>query len=257
MLDLIEKRLERFALDYVRLDGSVPQRKRQQLVHRFQKTPACRLFMTTNAGSTGLNLQAANTVINVDLPWNPAVLEQRISRAHRMGQKRPVDVYLLVSIDTFEERLLSTLADKRDLALAALDPESNVSELKMRSNMDNLKRRLENLIGEPPVASEDRTLQRKVDARGGRTGGPATTRGRRRQPGDIRRLPAGQLDHSQRCGGIRATRWCAKSAAGLESLVRHDDQGRPQLQLTLPDANSLDQLAGALARLVGLTQGVK
>ena len=106
MLDLIEKQLARFEFDYVRLDGSVPQRKRQQLVHRFQKTPACRLFMTTNAGSTGLNLQAANTVINVDLPWNPAVLEQRISRAHRMGQKRPVDVYLLVTVDTFEERLL-------------------------------------------------------------------------------------------------------------------------------------------------------
>ena len=46
--------------------------------------------ITTNAGSTGLNLQAANTVINVDLPWNPAVLEQRIARAHRMGQQQPV-----------------------------------------------------------------------------------------------------------------------------------------------------------------------
>ena len=74
MLDLIERQLKRFDIEYVRLDGSVPQRKRQQLVHRFQKTPSCRLFMTTNAGSTGLNLQAANTVINVDLPWNPAVL---------------------------------------------------------------------------------------------------------------------------------------------------------------------------------------
>ena len=62
------------------------------------------MFITTNAGSTGLNLQAANTVINVDLPWNPAVLEQRIGRAHRMGQQRPVQVYVLVTEETIEEK---------------------------------------------------------------------------------------------------------------------------------------------------------
>ncbi len=157
MLNLIERQLRRFQVEYVRLDGSVPQRKRQQLVHRFQKDPVCRLFMTTNAGSTGLNLQAANTVINVDLPWNPAVLEQRISRAHRMGQQRPVDVYLLVSTETFEERLLSTLEDKRELALAALDPDSKVKNLNLRTHGDDLKRRLERLLGERPVALEDRT----------------------------------------------------------------------------------------------------
>jgi SNF2 family DNA or RNA helicase len=84
---LIEHQIKRFKLDFVRLDGSVPRKMRQQLVHQFQRDPACRLFLMTNAGSTGLNLQAANTVINVDLPWNPAVLEQRAARAHRMGQR--------------------------------------------------------------------------------------------------------------------------------------------------------------------------
>ncbi len=61
-------------------------------MNQLQGDPECKLFIATNAGSTGLNLQAANTVINVDLPWNPAVLEQRIGRAHRMGQERPVQV---------------------------------------------------------------------------------------------------------------------------------------------------------------------
>ena len=84
-----------------------------------------------------------------------------------MGQKRPVDVYVLVTDDTFEERMLGTLADKRDLALAALDPDSDVTQLKLRSNMDDLKRRLENLIGEPPVAPEDRTLKQPGPARDG------------------------------------------------------------------------------------------
>ncbi len=72
MLDLIEPLLKARKLDYVRLDGQVPQKDRQALVNRFREDPNCRLFITTNAGSTGLNLQAANTVINVDLPWNPA-----------------------------------------------------------------------------------------------------------------------------------------------------------------------------------------
>ena len=89
----------------MRLDGSVPQKKRQELVNRFQTDPDCQLFVATNAGSTGLNLQAANTVINVDLPWNPAVLEQRIARAHRMGQTQPVQVYVLVTEETIEESL--------------------------------------------------------------------------------------------------------------------------------------------------------
>ena len=64
------------------------------------------------------NLQAANTVVNVDLPWNPAILEQRIARAHRMGQKRAVQVYILVTESTIEEGLLATIAAKKQLAIA-------------------------------------------------------------------------------------------------------------------------------------------
>jgi len=129
MLTLIERQIKPLKLDCVRLDGSVPQKKRQQLVHQFPRDPTCRVFLTTNAGSMGLNLQAANTVINVDLPSNPAILEQRIARAHRMGQKNPVQVYLLMSEGTIEEKLLATLSAKHDLALAALDMESNVREV--------------------------------------------------------------------------------------------------------------------------------
>ena len=152
MLDLIEKQLRTHKLPWVRLDGSVPQRKRQELVHEFQHDPSCRLFLTTNAGSTGLNLQAADTVVNVDLPWNPAVLEQRIGRAHRMGQKRPVHAYVLVTTNTIEESLLATLASKRELALAALDPDSDVSRVELAGSMDDLKRRLELLLGAKPEA---------------------------------------------------------------------------------------------------------
>ena len=165
MLDLIERRiLRKLKLRYVRLDGSVPQKRRQQLVHEFQREPGCRLFIATNAGSTGLNLQAANTVINVDLPWNPAVLEQRISRAHRMGQKGPVQVFVLVTEGTLEERLLGTLAAKHKLAQAALDPDSDVTAVDLVSGMDELKSRLEILLGarpEAPLDVSERTKRRE------------------------------------------------------------------------------------------------
>ena len=161
MLGLIERRIERFQLGYVRLDGSVPQKKRQQLVQQFQHDSKCRLFMTTNAGATGLNLQAANTVINVDLPWNPAILEQRIARAHRMGQKNPVHVYVLVTEETIEEKLLGTLSAKHDLALAALDMESKVREVALSSGMEELKRRLEVLLGAPADAPVDESEKQR------------------------------------------------------------------------------------------------
>src|SRR5262249_4788665 len=64
---------------------------------------------------TGLNLQAADTVINLEVPWNPAVLEQRIARVHRMGQHRPVQVFHLVTRDSIEERVLRTLERQREL----------------------------------------------------------------------------------------------------------------------------------------------
>ena len=85
------------------------------LLERFRDDPECRVFLSTDAGGTGLNLQAADTVINLEVPWNPAVLEQRIARVHRMGQHRPVQVFNLVTRDSIEERVLRTLELKRSL----------------------------------------------------------------------------------------------------------------------------------------------
>jgi superfamily II DNA/RNA helicase len=161
MFDLIEPLLRKRKLDCVRLDGSVPQMKREELVHRFQNDAACRLFLTTNAGSTGLNLQAANTVINVDLPWNPAVLEQRIARAHRMGQSQGVQVFVLVTEGTIEESLLATIAAKKHLAIAALDMESDVDAVDVASGIQELKGRLEVLIGARCEAPLDESARRQ------------------------------------------------------------------------------------------------
>ncbi len=119
--DIVIRRLDARDLGYVSFHGGVPSEKRPALVERFRDDPTCRVFLSTDAGSTGLNLQHASTLINMDLPWNPAVLEQRIARIHRMGQKHPVRIVNFVSKGTIEEGMLSVLAFKRSLSAGILD----------------------------------------------------------------------------------------------------------------------------------------
>ena len=120
--ELIIRRLEANGWDYVLFHGGVPGAKRGALVDRFRDDPACRVFLSTDAGGLGLNLQhAASTVINMDLPWNPAILEQRIGRVHRMGQARTVQVVNFVAEGTIEENMLATLAFKKSLFAGVLD----------------------------------------------------------------------------------------------------------------------------------------
>jgi superfamily II DNA or RNA helicase len=249
MLGLIEPLLRQVGIDFVRLDGKVPQKKRQEIVHRFQNDPACRAIIMSNAGTTGLNLQAANTVINVDLPWNPAVLEQRIGRAHRMGQKRRVQVYLLVTEDTIEEKLLGTLSAKHDLALAALDVDSEVSEVELRSGMEELKRRLERLLGEKPATPIDVSQQRAVELE---TQAIAARRDKVASAGGellgaaIKLL--GELIDTGR--GQPAPETVEQVRAGLNRCADRDPDGRLQLRVTLPNDQALDGLATTLAKLL-------
>jgi superfamily II DNA or RNA helicase len=120
--ELIIRRLEAAGWGYVLFHGGVPGAKRGALVERFRDDPSCRAFLSTDAGGVGLNLQhAASAVVNMDLPWNPAVLEQRIGRVHRMGQTRGVQVVNFVAEGTIEEGMLSTLAFKRSLFAGVLD----------------------------------------------------------------------------------------------------------------------------------------
>jgi superfamily II DNA or RNA helicase len=253
MLNLIEPLLQKQKLPYVRLDGSVPQKKRQGLMHQFQTDPDCRLFITTNAGSTGLNLQAANTVINVDLPWNPAVLEQRISRAHRMGQKRPVQVFLLVTENTLEENLLTTLSAKHELSLAVLDPDSDTQQVDMATGIEELKRRLEILLGEKPDAAEDESMRAQVEreaaalakkekiaAAGGKLVGAAFA-----FIGEMFAASAESEEMTQMTAAFRSK---------LHDCMEKGEDGTLKMTIALPDEAFLDNMARSLAQMAAAGQ---
>src|SRR5271170_4361685 len=144
--EILIRRLEARELGYVSFHGGVPSDQRPALVERFRDDPTCRVFLSTDAGGTGLNLQHASTLVNMDLPWNPAVLEQRIGRIHRMGQVRPVRVINFVSKGTIEEGMLSVLAFKRSLSAGILDGGS--SEISLGgSRLNRFMKDVENVTG--------------------------------------------------------------------------------------------------------------
>src|SRR5438045_3272264 len=144
--DIVIRRLEARGIGYVSFHGGVPSEKRPELVQRFRDDPACRVFLSTDAGSTGLNLQHASTLVNMDLPWNPAILEQRIARIHRMGQERPVRVINFVAKGTIEEGMLSVLAFKRSLSAGILDGGSGEISLG-GSRLNRFMKDVENVTG--------------------------------------------------------------------------------------------------------------
>ena len=75
MLELVQELAEKMGLGFASHTGALSQDKRREEIARFKQDPECRLFLSTDSGSVGLNLQIANVVINLDLPWNPAKLE--------------------------------------------------------------------------------------------------------------------------------------------------------------------------------------
>ena len=144
--DIVIRRLEARGIGYVSFHGGVPSEKRPALVERFRDDPDCRVFLSTDAGATGLNLQHASTLVNMDLPWNPALLEQRIARIHRMGQKRPVQIVNFVAKGTIEEGMLSVLAFKRSLSAGILD--GGAGEISLGgSRLNRFMKDVENVTG--------------------------------------------------------------------------------------------------------------
>jgi superfamily II DNA or RNA helicase len=167
MLELVQGLCKRLRLGYALHTGSVPQLRRRAEIQRFKNDPGCRVFLSTDSGSTGLNLQSASVVINCDLPWNPARLEQRISRAWRKHQTRPVTVIHLVSEDTIEQKMIGTLKTKQALADGVLDLRGDLNKLALTSGRQNFLSRLQQLLGpsvegQPSAATKPLPVDRSL-----------------------------------------------------------------------------------------------
>jgi hypothetical protein len=146
MLELVRGLCERRKLGFAWHTGSVPQKRRRAEINVFKNDPRCRVFLSTDSGATGLNLQAASVVINCDLPWNPAKLEQRIARAWRKHQTKPVTIINLIAENTIEHRMLETLATKQTVAESVLDYPGKVTEIKIRGGRQAFVERLRQLV---------------------------------------------------------------------------------------------------------------
>ena len=142
MTRLIAYELDKLGVRYEYLHGGVPSKNRRDLISNFTDNPDSRVFLSTDAGSTGLNLQAGSIMINLDLPWNPAVLEQRIARIYRLGQERNVQVINLVAKGTIEEGMLGKLRFKTAMFEGVLDNGEDTiflgNESKFTAMMDTL-----------------------------------------------------------------------------------------------------------------------
>lgn len=113
MLELIRQSLVDAGVEPFYLDGSTPARERVELCRRFNEGEGEVFLISLKAGGTGLNLTGADTVILYDLWWNPAVEEQAIGRAHRMGQRNVVQVIRLITEGSIEEKILELQQRKR------------------------------------------------------------------------------------------------------------------------------------------------
>jgi superfamily II DNA or RNA helicase len=134
--------------------GQEGQRRRTQNIVEFHDDPDFRILFTSDAGGVGLNLQrAANCVINLELPWNPAVLEQRIGRIYRLGQTLPIDVYNLVCEYGIESRIAALVGSKQAFFKGLFDGDSDAVQFEQASNFMARVQKLYDVSAVDAVAS--------------------------------------------------------------------------------------------------------
>ncbi|TVY80013.1 putative helicase mot1 [Fusarium oxysporum f. sp. cubense] len=128
MLDMVQNKVLKELLpsvSHLRLDGSVEANKRQDIVNKFNSDPSYDvLLLTTSVGGLGLNLTGADTVIFVEHDWNPQKDLQAMDRAHRIGQKKVVNVYRLITRGTLEEKILNLQRFKIDVASTVVNQQN-------------------------------------------------------------------------------------------------------------------------------------
>jgi SNF2 family DNA or RNA helicase len=287
MTRLAGEELAKLGIGFVSLHGGVPARKRGALMETFRHDPACKVFLSTDAGGVGLNLQAASAVINFEPPWNPARLEQRIGRVHRLGQSRPVQVIHFLTTGSIEERVWETLQLKKSLFAGVFDsPAAEVSfaALGKKSVLQAVKEIFADQPGRPkpileppqpvpvPAGSQPPT-QGVATAAAARAGIDASkvpivsaeqTDGRERS--NFEEAASGLMDAGVRFLESLGSHLGARVSGQhpddpvkrlILPLIQTDPQtNRPVLAIPLPDSVGQERLVAALSGLLaGLTSG--
>ncbi|MFB3828447.1 MAG: DEAD/DEAH box helicase [Bryobacteraceae bacterium] len=246
--------LEKLGIGFVSLHGGVPSRNRGALMEKFRKDPACRVFLSTDAGGVGLNLQSASAVINFEPPWNPARLEQRIGRVHRLGQARPVHVVHLLTRESIEERVWETLKLKKSLFAGVFDsPTAEVSFAALgRKNV--LQAVKEVFAGQPgrPKPTIDHAGPHAIPvqppvAKPAAAAIPAAAP----QPPAFEKAAADLLENGARfLESLASVARNAAAGGALPNLISRDPQtNRPMLSIPLPQTVDQDRLQRALSAL--------
>ncbi len=157
---LIGKVLSELAIDFVEFNGKVPTEKRQVIIDEFRENPDCMVFLSTDAGGVGLNLENTDCLINFELPWNPAKLNQRIGRIHRIGQRsNKINVINLITRNSIEERVFAGIGLKQELFDAVIDgtaDEVDFSREKKNRFVEQLRRMFGDELGAEEIAHDRR-----------------------------------------------------------------------------------------------------
>jgi len=246
MHELIARRLQSHGWGHVLFHGGVPAGQRPALVDRFHDDPECRVFLSTDAGGVGLNLQhAATAIVNMDLPWNPAVLEQRIGRVHRMGQRSSVQVVNFVAQGSIEEGMLQVLSFKKSLFSGVLDGgpgEVFLQGTRLSKFMDSVER-VTHAIGPAAPSQADELAEAEVTAQ------PEETAAAAPQPAPAADPWAALLDAGVAVLSELARRGSEPAATSAAWIEPDAATGRDVLKLPLPDPATLERVAHSLGLL--------
>lgn len=167
MLHMIGRMLQRNGIGYAQLTGKVAVKARGLLVRKFETDKDCKVFLSTEAGGSGLNLQVADTVINFELPWNPAKKNQRIGRIDRIGQQnKQLTVINLVTQRSIEISIAAGLNLKQSLFDGVLStaggPDfvdfSNSGKAHFLKELEQMMEELNQNMVEPEASEENNEL---------------------------------------------------------------------------------------------------
>jgi SNF2 family DNA or RNA helicase len=173
-ISLLERRVTELGRCAITFTGSLSRAERSKQLNRFRAEPGS-VFLTTRAGSEGLNLQFCNAIVNYELPWNPMIVEQRIGRVHRIGQEREVHIVNFAARNTIEMHILKLLDQKIklfELVVGELDTilgefggaetlEQRLTDAWLKADSDaDFERELE-VIGEDIVKSREAGVEQE------------------------------------------------------------------------------------------------